>query len=207
MQMIARRNDGEWTRDLASADVSLRDSAVCDLCDMLFRALSKSLSKNGRVDDAFLDDIVQDASMKILTKLSAFEGRSAFRTWAVTIAVRTAVSKMRMREWQNVSLESVTADAELDPQLAVDTAVKSDQTNDRLEVLSKLKELIDSELTERQWTAITAELAGMPLPQIAVKLDTNTNSIYKLLHDARKKLRRGLESSGFTIEVIREAWA
>ena len=207
MQMIARRNDGEWTRDLASADVTLRESAVCDLCDMLFRALAKSLSKNGRVDDAFLDDMVQEASMKILTKLRDFEGRSAFRTWAVTIAVRTAVSKMRTRDWQNVSLESVTADAELDPQLAVDTAENSDQTNDRLEVLSKLKELIDSELTKRQWTAITAELAGMPLPQIAAKLDTNTNSIYKLLHDARKKLRRGLESSGFTVEDIHEAWA
>jgi RNA polymerase sigma factor (sigma-70 family) len=205
--MIARRNDGEWTRDLASADVTLRDSAVGDLCDMLFRALAKSLSKSGRVDDAFLDDIVQEASMKIITKLNDFEGRSAFRTWAVTIAVRTAVSKMRTRDWQNVSLESVTADAELDPQLAVDGSVKSDQTNERLEVLNKLKELIDSELTERQWTAITAELAGMPLPQIAIKLDTNTNSIYKLLHDARKKLRRGLESSGFTFEDIHEAWA
>jgi hypothetical protein len=60
---------------------------------------------------------------------------------------------------------------------------------------------------KRQWTAITAELAGMPLPQIALKLEMNTNSIYKLLHDARKKLRRGLESSGFTIEDIHEAWA
>lgn len=205
--MIARRQDGEWTHDLASADVVLRESAVSDLRDMLYRGLSKSLPRNGRVDDAFLDDIVQEASMKVLSKLGAFEGRSAFRTWAVTVAVRTAVSKMRTREWQNVSLESVTAGAQFDPQLAIDKAENSDQTSDRLAVLSKLKELIASELTERQWTAITAELAGMPLPQIAVKLGTSTNSIYKLLHDARKKLRRGLETSGFTVEDIREAWA
>jgi RNA polymerase sigma-70 factor (ECF subfamily) len=71
----------------------------------------------------------------------------------------------------------------------------------------KLKELIDSQLSQRQWTAITAELAGMPLPQIAEKLDSNTNSIYKLLHDARKKLRSGLEACGFTIEDVHEAWA
>jgi RNA polymerase sigma factor (sigma-70 family) len=205
--MTARRNDGEWARDLASRDASQREDAVNDVRDMLLRGLSKSLSKSGRVDDAFLDDIVQEASMKVLTKLDAFEGRSAFRTWAVTIAVRTAVSKMRTRDWQNVSLDSVTADAVFEPQVAIDTSITSDQTDSRRTVLSKLKELIDTELTEKQWTAITAELAGMPLPQIADKMGSNTNSIYKLLHDARKKLRRGLEASGVTIEDVHEAWA
>jgi RNA polymerase sigma-70 factor (ECF subfamily) len=174
---------------------------------MLCRGLSKSLSSHGRVNDAFLEDVAQEACMKILEKLRAFEGRSKFRTWAVTIAVRTAISKMRKRDWQNVSLESVTANAEFDPQIAVDMSETSDQTTNRSTLLNKLKELIDSELTQRQWTAITAELGGMPLPQIADELGTNTNSIYKLLHDARKKLRNGLEASGFTIGDVREAWA
>jgi RNA polymerase sigma-70 factor, ECF subfamily len=205
--MIACRNDDEWARDLASQDAALRDDAISDLRDMLGRGLSKSLSKSGRVDEAFLEDIVQEACIKILDKLNTFVGRSKFRTWAVTIAVRTAVSKMRKRDWQNVSLESVTANAHLDPQVAVDPTVSSDKADSQRGLLSRLKELIDSELTEKQWTAITAELAGMPLPQLAEKLGTNTNSIYKLLHDARKKLRRGLEASGFTIEDVHEAWA
>jgi RNA polymerase sigma-70 factor, ECF subfamily len=205
--MTARRNDEDWPRDLASPNAALRDDAVRDLRDMLCRGLSKSLSKHGRVDDAFLEDVAQEACMKILEKLGAFEGRSKFRTWAVTIAVRIAVSQMRKRDWQNVSLESVTANAQFDPQIAVDTLQTSNQTNDRSKLLSKLKELIDGELTERQWTALTAELAGMPLPQLAEKLGSNTNSIYKLLHDARKKLRHGLEAAGFTIDDVREAWA
>jgi RNA polymerase sigma-70 factor, ECF subfamily len=205
--MTDRRSDEQWARDLVSEDVALRDDAVSDLRDMLCRGLAQSLSKNGRVDDAFLEDIVQETCMKILEKLCDFEGRSKFRTWAVTIAVRTAVSKMRKRDWQNVSLESITAGADFDPQVAVDTSETSDRTNSRLSLLTRLKELIDSELTERQWTALTAELGGMPLPQLAEKLDSNTNSIYKLLHDARKKLRRGLEASGFTAEDVYEAWA
>lgn len=205
--MIAHRSDEDWTRDLASEDLQMRNNAIRDLRDMLCRGLAKSLSKQGRVDDAFLDDIAQEASLKILSKLGGFEGRSKFRTWAVTIGVRTAVSKMRTRDWQNVSLESVTANAQFDPQIALDKFETSDQTNSRATLLAKLKELIDSELTERQWTAITAELHGMPLPQIAEKLGTNTNSIYKLLHDARKKLRSGLEASGISIEDVREAWA
>ena len=204
---MTRRDDHDWISDLASEDAVLRNDAVSDLRDMLFRGLSKSLSKHGRVDDAFLEDIVQEALMKILEKLGDFEGRSKFRTWAVTIAVRTAVSKMRNREWQNVSLESFTSHAEFDPQIAVDYSITTVRTNSRLEMLGRLKELIDSELTERQWIAITADLLGMPLPQIAEKLGSNTNSIYKLLHDARKKLRSGLEAAGFTVDDLREAWA
>jgi RNA polymerase sigma-70 factor (ECF subfamily) len=206
MRMTAWRPDEDWTRDLRSEDVAVRGRAISDLRDMLCRGLAKSLSKNGPVDDAFLEDIAQEACMKILEKLDTFEGRSKFRTWAVTIGVRTAVSKMRTREWHNVSLESITASAEFDPQIAIDTSETSDQTNVRLNLLSKLKELIDSELTEKQWTAITAELGGMPLPLLAEKLGSNTNSIYKLLHDARKKLRSGLEASGFSVEDVREAW-
>jgi RNA polymerase sigma-70 factor (ECF subfamily) len=205
--MIAQRDDDSWTSDLTSNDTALRASAVTDLRDMLLRGLAKSLSKQGRVDDAFLEDIVQDATMKILEKLCSFEGRSKFRTWAVTIAVRTAVSKMRKRDWQNVSLDSVTSSAEFDSHIVVDRSESVAQTDSRIEMLDKLKALITSELTERQWTAITAELNGMPLPQIAEKLDTNTNSIYKLLHDARKKLRSGLEGAGFTIDELRAAWA
>lgn len=205
--MSARRNDDDWMTDLVSDMGTVRDDAVRDLRDMLVRGLSQSLSKDRRIDDAFLDDIVQESSLKILEKLRGFEGRSKFRTWAVTIAVRTAVSKMRKRDWQNVSLESVIAGAEFDPQLAVDSSETVAQTSSRLEMLSKLKELIDSELTDKQWTALTADLGGMPLPLIAEELGTNTNSLYKLLHDARKKLRHGLEAAGFTIDDVREAWA
>lgn len=205
--MKAWRDDDEWTSDLASQDVGLRDNAICDLRDMLLRGLSKSLSKDRRIDDAFLEDIVQEACIKVLEKLEGFEGRSRFRTWAVTIAVRTAISKMRKREWQNVSLESLTVDAKFDPQMALVSAETVDQADSKLEILTKLKELIDGELTDRQWTALTAELGGMPLPQIAERFGSNTNAVYKLLHDARTKLRHGLESAGITIDDIRVAWA
>lgn len=205
--MKARRDDDEWTSDLASQDVGLRDNAICDLRDMLLRGLSKSLSRDRRIDEAFLEDIVQEACLKVLEKLQGFEGRSRFRTWAVTIAVRTAISKMRKREWHNVSLESLTVDAKFDPVVALDSAETVDHADSKLEILAKLKELIDGELTDRQWTALTAELGGMPLPQIAERFGSNTNSVYKLLHDARKKLRHGLEAAGITIDDIRAAWA
>lgn len=210
--MAARRDDHDWTSDLRSADAALRDDALRDdalrdLRDMLCRGLAKSLSKGRRVDDAFLEDIVQDTSVKILEKLHQFDGRSRFRTWAVTIAVRTAISKMRRRDWKDVSLESMAGTSGFNPQAVADSSLSIDQTDGRSELLGKLQELMGSELTARQLTALTADLGGMPLPQVAEQLGSNTNSVYKLLHDARKKLRHGLEAAGFTIDDVREAWA
>jgi hypothetical protein len=63
-----------------------------------------------------------------------------------------------------VSLGSFTADAQLDPQIFVHPSETSDQANSQLSLLSRLVELIDSELTERQWTAITAELGKRVQP-------------------------------------------
>jgi hypothetical protein len=54
---------------------------------------------------------------------------------------------------------------------------------------------------------ITISVPFTASPRRMERLGGNTNSIYKLLHDARKKLRDGLEASGFTIEDVRKAWA
>ena len=207
--MTARRgdNDEAWINDLRSNDLMVRDDAARDLRDMLHRGLGKALSKRGRIDEAFLEDVCQDACIKIIDKLGTFSGRSKFRTWAVTIAVRTAFSSMRQRDWHNVSLESMSVDTEFQPGVAPDSPQKIDQESNQALLLKKLEELIGSELTQKQWLAIIAELHGMPLSQIAEKLGSNANSLYKLMHDARKKLRQSLEASGFTIDDVQEAWA
>ncbi|MEL6104387.1 MAG: sigma-70 family RNA polymerase sigma factor [Planctomycetota bacterium] len=200
-----RRSDDDWITELASEDEVIRDAALVDLGDMLLRGLSASMSKRGKVDDAFLEDVAQEASLKILSKLSTFERRSKFRTWAVTIAVRTAVSNMRRREWQNVSLEALTADAHFDPSVPMGNLDAEEDQARRSEMFATLHKLIENELSERQWTAITAELRGMPLAEVAEKQNTNANALYKVLHDARKKLRRGLEAAGFTIDDVKAA--
>ncbi|MEO1527190.1 MAG: sigma-70 family RNA polymerase sigma factor [Planctomycetota bacterium] len=201
----ARRSDDEWLADLASTDEAIRGAALVDLQEMLLRGLAASLSKRGKVDDAFLEDIVQESLLKILDKLSSFEGRSKFRTWAVTIAVRTAVSSMRRKEWGNVSLDALTADANFDPGVSVGNLETAEDRARQSAMFLQLHELIESELSEKQWTAITAELRGMPLAEVAEKQNTNPNALYKVLHDARKKLRRGLEAAGFTIDDVKAA--
>ncbi len=68
--------------------------------------------------------------------------------------------------------------------------------------LETLQHAIEHDLTDRQRTALLAELKGMPQDEIADQLGSNRNAIYKLTHDARKKLKKSLEAAGYTAEDV-----
>jgi RNA polymerase sigma-70 factor (ECF subfamily) len=57
-------------------------------------------------------------------------------------------------------------------------------------IVAEFRRFIDEELTDRQRTALLAALGGMPLEAVADRMGTNRNALYKLLHDARKRLKR-----------------
>jgi RNA polymerase sigma-70 factor (ECF subfamily) len=47
----------------------------------------------------------------------------------------------------------------------------------------------------------------MPQDEIARQLGSNRNAVYKLTHDARKRLKQGLEAAGFDADDIQAAFA
>ena len=155
----------------------------------------------------FLEDVVQDALVRILERLPQFEGRSRFLTWAMSVAIRVAMSELRRRRWKDVSLDDVIADADLTPGRAIDDEPGPDAQWEREAILAAMHEVIRNGLTEKQREALLAELRGMPQDEIARHLGSNRNALYKLTHDARKRLKRGLEAAGFTAEDIGAAFA
>ena len=74
-------------------------------------------------------------------------------------------------------------------------------------IMVKLKELIDSNLSNKQRDAVHALLNGMPVEIFAEKSGSNRNAVYKLVHDARVKLRQGFEQAGFKAEDINSVFA
>ena len=204
--MHAPRDNDTWMRDLRAYG-NAQDEAITDLRGLLLRGLAKSLQARGDVDPAFLEDVVQQAIVTILDNLEQFQGRSRFTTWGMTIAVRIAMSELRRKRWQDVSLESMTEHADFTPASAIDEATSPAQQIEQQAIYETLGRLIDEALTEKQWMAITAELGGMPLEEIARRMGSNVNAVYKLLHDARKRLKQGLERAGYAAEDIQSAFA
>lgn len=190
------RDNATWLKNLRS-DGSEQYSALSDLREALLRGLRRALSNRPVADESFLEDAVQDSLVRILDRLGKFEGRSQFLTWAISIAVHVAMSELRRRRWKDVSLEHVVADSNFTPKQNIDTGSGPEAQWERKAVFEKLHDLIEQQLTEKQRTALLAELKGMPLDEIARHLGSNRNAVYKLTHDARKKLKTGLEAAGF----------
>ena len=203
--MRTPRDHDTWLRALRACG-HVQAEAITDLRGLLLRGLAKSFQARGDVDQAFLEDVLQQAMVNILDRLDQFQGRSRFTTWAMTIAVRLAMSELRHKRWQDVSLESVTEHGELAPALAIDDTASPAQQAEQHAIFETLRRLIDEALTDKQWMAMTAELGGMPFEEIVRRMNSNVNAVYKLLHDARKRLKRGLETAGYAAEDVQSAF-
>src|SRR5919109_3467428 len=148
--MRTPRDNETWLRDLQACG-RIQAEAITDLRGFLLRGLTRSFQARGDVDQAFLEDMVQQALVHILDHLAQFQGWSRFTTWAMTIAVRLAMSALRRKQWQEVSLESLTEHADFTPALATDDTVSPAQQAEQHAVFEALGRLIDEALTDKQW--------------------------------------------------------
>ncbi len=204
--MRTQRANEQWLQDLRSEGPT-QTSALEDLRAYLLLALAGSLKRHGGMPEDLLEDVVQDALLRILDQLHSFEGRSRFTTWATTITVRTAMTELRRRRWKDVSLEEVTEGDALTPRGYVDGEADPESQAAQVEIVRAMQGIFESQLSARQRTAIVAELRGMPQEEIGRRLGITRNAVYKLGHDARKKLKHGLEASGFDAAEIRAAFS
>jgi RNA polymerase sigma-70 factor (ECF subfamily) len=200
------RDNETWLAHLGGAGPDKR-AALSDLRESLLRGLRRALSRRASARDELLEDVVQDALVRILERLPQFEGRSRFLTWAMSVAIRVAMSELRHRRWKDVSLDEVVADGDPTPRRAIVDEHGPDARSEREAILAAMHEMIRNGLTTKQREALLAELRGMPQDEIARHLGSNRNAVYKLTHDARKRLKRGLEAAGFTAEDVGAAFA
>ncbi len=152
------------------------------------------------------DEFAQEALLTILDKLSSFRGESKFMTWAYKIAVHRAISALRRKQWQDISLEALSETDEVRPSFSLaqaDVAPHPESQVERQAIWDRVQRIVDEELTERQRQALIAILViGRPLPDVARQLGTNPNNVYKIVHDARKKLKKRLANEGLTPDYI-----
>jgi RNA polymerase sigma-70 factor (ECF subfamily) len=64
-------------------------------------------------------------------------------------------------------------------------------------ILQRVQKMIDEELTDKQKTAMNALMMhGIPIEVVAEQMGTNRNALYKLVHDARLKMKERLMAEG-----------
>ena len=195
----------EWLSALRAADNQL---ALEDLRLRLGRGLHYALA--GRAPDGLLEsleeDVAQEAVLKILASLDSFRGESQFMTWATKIAVRLAFTELRRKRWQDVSLEGllkVEEDQDYTPAILADKTPTPEQQAERTMMMETVQKMILESLSERQRQAVLAILeGGIPMDEVARRLGTNRNALYKLLHDARLRLQKRLAAEGLSPQEL-----
>ena len=76
--VIMDRDNETWLVQLGGAGLD-QQAALSDLREALLRGLRRALSRRAGADDAFLEDVVQDALVRILERLPQFEGAAGSR--------------------------------------------------------------------------------------------------------------------------------
>jgi RNA polymerase sigma-70 factor (ECF subfamily) len=203
---MQERSNHDWLADLTGPQ---RDAALVDLRALLQRGLRYALASRPNVDDEAIEDFIQEALLKILDNLDSFRGESKFTTWAQKIAVNVAFTELRRLRWRDVSLDEMTDSKGLDfvPDMLVDHSAPPDQQAIQHIFLETLGRLIETELTDKQRQALVAvQIQGVPLEEVARRLGSNRNATYKLLHDARRRLKTKMEAEGLSPEDVLAAF-
>lgn len=206
---MKKRTNETWLRDLRGTK---RDEAIKDLRKIIVRGLGYTLSKRGREDvNSLSEDFAQEALIKILDNLDSFRGESKFTTWAQKIAINVAFSELRRLRWRDISLQDFSAkhkDAgDFTPTILTDPAPNPEEQTMQQGMMEMVQRMIEEELTDRQRTAMMAVMKdGMPLAEVARRMGSNRNALYKLLHDARSRLKNRMLAEGMTLEKILAAF-
>ena len=206
--MNERTND-EWLADLRGKD---QEQALVNLRKILARGLYYALVNRVPANqrDSLVEDFAQDALLKILDNLETFRGESRFTTWAQKIAVRVAFTELRRQRWKDISLEDLLPEdmqGDFTPAILADTDQDPEGETVKASMIAIVQRLIMEELTERQRQAMLAiAVGGMPLEEAARRMDTNRNALYKLMHDARQRLKQRLEIENLSPEEVLAAF-
>lgn len=203
------RTNEDWLTDLHAAGEQ-RETALSDLHAIIIAGLPYALSKWILPEDprfsALVEEVTQETILRTIAKLDTFEGRSQFTTWVHTIAVRIALSELRRAKWREVSLDEMQQgnDPEDEAREMPDQSQSVEKSIENKEMMHMLQQVMQHELTDKQRKALMAvAVQGMPLEEVARRMGTERNALYKLLHDARLKLKKHLEKQGLTpLEIL-----
>jgi len=196
VRSLSERTNEDWLRDLRGSGPQNQEACEA-LRGMLVRRLARALRDRG-ADHAVIEDFAQDGIVRVLQGLESFRGDSRFTTWATVVALRSAYTELRRARWKDRSLDELGVDRWPAPPPASD-----EDDPEKHALMATMQRVIEHQLTARQRVAVLAKLEAVPQVTLAERLGTNTNALYKLQHDARRKLRQGILDAGFSEADVR----
>ena len=131
----------------------------------------------------------------MIGKVDQFRGESRFTTWAAKFAILEVSNKVGRNLW---SRGGVHLDPDAWEQMPDRFGLGAGREVESRELLGALRVAVETQLSARQRQVFDAiVLNEVPLDVLVVELGSNRNAIYKMLFDARRKLRAELVANGY----------
>jgi len=208
--MSVDRSNQEWLHDLSSSGVS-QSAAIEELGSALLRAalytFQKQLGNLAQFSQLEIqqlaEDCAQEAVLSILKHLPEFRGESRFLTWAYKFAVNISLTAARREQWKGKSLDDLEDFPVYNQKPMRENPLKSDPELAAMsgEIWNVLRTIIRDELTEKQKLVLKWMVFDeVPMDVVVQHLGTNRNAVYKLLHDARARLKKSLLAQGLRVD-------
>jgi RNA polymerase sigma-70 factor (ECF subfamily) len=191
----------EWVRVLAVAGPQ-REAALTRLHGTLLRIAQREVRRRAprlQIAGPEVEDLAYqaaaDALIAITGKLGQFRGDSRFTTWAYKFVIIEVSAKIGRHFWRR---PAVPLDAEDWDRLPDRFGFEPARVSEWRDLLAALRRAVDTELTARQREVFVAiVLNDVPLDAVALRLGSNRNAVYKMMFDARRKLRAALAANGY----------
>lgn len=192
----------EWIRALGATGAE-REAALGRLHALLVRVAVRELRRreaaNG-VHGRELDDLAQqaadDAMLAILVKLDLFRGESRFTTWAYRFVILEVSSKLGRHYWRRHPAEHL--ETAVWDRLPGRLGASPDEAAEHAELVKAVRRAVEETLTEHQRRLFVAVVLNeVPLDALVARLGTNRNAVYKVIFDARRKIRGYLVAHGY----------
>jgi RNA polymerase sigma-70 factor (ECF subfamily) len=193
-----------WLRRLGAAGAERR-AAERELHARLVRIALAEVRRRAHstpVVGPELDDVAHqaagDAMLAILAKLADFRGESRFTTWAYRFVILEVSAKLGRHYWRNPPVALDTGQWErLPDRFGIDPARNAEAAG----VLAEVRRVVEEELTGHQRRIFVAVVVDqIPRDALAAELGLQRNAIYKVIFDARRKIRRALVAKGYLEE-------
>lgn len=133
------------------------------------------------VQPAQIDDAAQDVFIVVHRRLSTYEPGSSLKSWLFGI-VRRVASDYRRREKRKGGAVSI------DEQIHSVDQVSPYQSAARMQALNLVEDFAATLDEEHRSIFILAEIEQLPVPEVALMLNLNANTIYSRLKVMKKKL-------------------
>jgi RNA polymerase sigma-70 factor, ECF subfamily len=195
------RENRRWVRDLAAVGPQ-REAACSELYPLLLRVAKSEARRRApllQLDGPELEDIAHqaagDALMAITERLDRFRGEARFTTWASKFVIFNVATKMNRHFWRR---HEVPYEQEDWSKIASRFDVGPEDEAQVREFAAAVSSAVEENLSARQRLVFVATvLNGMPIDVLADEVGSTHNALYKVLFDARKKLRVALVANSY----------